>query len=152
MFPKYLIESDGQLLYTVKARGVGPWRTHVFFNSLGNAYLEIKRKASLFKYKFEILKNGVHFAFISQVKKASFKNSFEIDSYRHLYFVEGSFAMREFTVHDAHEEIAKISRKPMKKKDQYGIAMKGHADEDIILSLAICMEIVRRLKRARKSG
>ena len=150
-FPKFEIEHNGEIVATVKKKGIGPFSAYVFYSSLGIPYMKIKRKTAFFKFKFEIQLNGVWYADVSQDKGFG-KNHFRLDSAHDSYNVEGNIFMKDFTVLDGNEEIAKISRKSFKRKDKYGVAMKGTANENLILAITIVFEFIRRIRKARNSG
>lgn len=151
-FPKYVIESDGEVVYTVKRRGLTGWSGYGFHDSLGNELMTLKRKFAFFKIQFELLRRDIHHAFI-ELDRSGLKHNYTVDSPYHFYFVHGDVWMTEFTVvEDNDNEVAKISRKRTKRKNRYGIAMKESADSNLVLSLAIAIELTRRIKKARKAG
>lgn len=150
IFNKYSVESDGKIIYEVKSKGIGPFRSYVFYDSSGLAYLEFKRKYKLFQDRFEISKNGIPFAEVI-VKGRFKKTSFDIISDRHHYTAISNLRMNDFTVLDGDSEIAKISRKSLKRKDRYGIAMNAEANEDLILSFTLILERLRKIRKARRS-
>ena len=147
---KYRIENEGDLMYTVKKKNIFLSR-YGFYDALGNEVLTLRRRSSLFKIKYELTKSDFHKAYIEQTKGA-FKNNFIVDSPTRYYFVEGNFSLKSFTVIEDDKEIAKISRRPFKKKNRYGIAMTLDAETDLILATAIAIEITRKIKQRRKSA
>lgn len=149
--PRYEIEHDGKILYTVRKKGFSIWNVHGFYDTLGTEVMVIRRRPKLFRLKYELFRNGRHLAYI-QREKGAFKNNFIIDSIRHYYFVQGDFSLKSFTISEDGIEVGKISRKPFKRKARYGIALKTDADQDQILGMAIAIEITRSIKRRRKSA
>jgi len=151
-FPKYTIESEGDLIYTVKRKGVTLMSGLGFYDEMGNELMTLKRKFALFKIQFELTRGDIHHAMIVLDRK-NLKHNYIVDSPYRYYFVDGNLWMTEFTVtEDNDNEVAKISRKRRKKKNRYGIAMTEKADADLVLSLCIAIELTRRIKRTQRSG
>jgi len=149
-FPRYEIEHDGRPVFSVKRKGL--LGRYVFIDTLGYEYMLIKRRPSLFRIQFELTVQGLHKAYIRQVRKKPFKNNYEIIGTDHEYYADSGFMMKSVTILEGKEEVAKISRKPLNKKDRYGIAMVADADEDLILAFSICIELIRKIKRARSAS
>ncbi len=115
----------------------------------GNEVMRIRRPFSPFKMKFEIIVNDeVRGTIIAD--KNPLSNDLTVDTLVGLFFVEGNFWANEFTIEDAHKQIAKISRKRFSSK-RYGVAILQGQDELFIMGIVMAIEMMIQVNRRRKS-
>lgn len=149
-FSKYEIYERSDLIFIVKKKGLFS-SNYVFFDTLGHEVMVLKYVFTFFKTNFNLYRDGQILAKIKSVK-GIFKNNFEVETADVVYHVGGSFAMKEFTINDGKDDVAKVSRKSMTRNNMYGIAMSAEEDQDLMLGIVFAMEAVRNLKKRRSSG
>ena len=152
LFKSYNIFKDDHLKYTVKASAFV--RKYVIYDQHGLELLQIKRPFSLspFSMTFTINKFDQPIAEVTKDSKL-FANNLTIIAKDGVYNAEGNFKANDFTIFkNENEEVAKISRHHAFAKKQYGVAILDSEDDLLILSIVMIIEMMIRVKRARKSG
>ena len=59
--------------------------------------------------------------------------------------------MKEFTINNGMEDVARVSRKSMSRDKRYGIAVDTEEDQELILGIAFAMEAIRIMRRQRSA-
>ena len=103
-----------------------------------------------FKTNFNLFRDG---QLLARIKSTSgiFKNNFDVETDDLTYQVGGSFAMKEFTINNGMEDVARVSRKSMSRDKRYGIAVDTEEDQELILGIAFAMEAIRIMRRQRSA-
>ena len=148
--PKYLFFEGDQLIYEVKKVNFFSLRKYAFYDMTGLKALSLERQFAFFKFVFQLYEDRNIIADFKNVG-ALMKNNYTIQCADGELFVEGNLFMTEFTVTKGEEEVAKISRQKFQRKNQYGLAVSEKVDSDIILGLAMMIEIIRKVKRRRRN-
>ena len=112
--------------------------------------LLLERQFAFFNFVYKLYE-GPNFIAEFRNTKGLTKNNFSINYADAELRVEGNLFMTEFTVLDGSSEVAKISRQKFQRKNQYGIAISEDYDQDIILAMAMIIEIIRKVKRRRRN-
>ena len=151
-FKSYEIYKEDHLKYTVQTSAF--IRKYIIYDQHGLELLQIKRPFtfSLFSMTFTINKFDQPIAEITEDSKL-FANNLNIITRDGVYNAEGNFRANDFTIFkNDSNEVAKISRHHAFAKQQYGVAVLDSEDELLILSIVMAIEMMIRVKRARKSG
>lgn len=114
----------------------------------GKVVFVIKRKFAFFKFRFLIYHNDELYAEIES--KRSMKTRLEIETGEGMYYIDGKFFNREFTIFRETNEVAKVSRK-VSINSRMGIAIKEGEDDEFILTLVLVVELMLLIKRSRNS-
>jgi uncharacterized protein YxjI len=149
IFKSYEIYKEDQIKYLVKANAFV--RQYTLFDEHGLELIQIKRPFSFFSFRFIIKKFDLTIAEVSKESKL-FTNNLNIISANGTYFASGNFRANEFTILKNDEEVAKISRHSSFSNRQYGIAILDGEDELLILGIVMAIEMMIRVRRARKAG
>ena len=152
LFKNYKIYKGEELKYRVKASAF--LRKFVVYDQHGLELIQIKRPFSFafFTMTFTINKFDSPIAEVTTDGKL-FTNNLNIVSKDGVYNADGNFRANNFTIYkNDEEEVAKISRHHAFAKHQYGVAIKSSEDELLILCIVMAIEMMIRVKRARKSG
>ena len=148
IFKSYRIFKDKTQVLSVKSTGF--LRQLIIYNMKGEELMRIKRPMALFSMKFKMIVNGEVRAEIYKENSIT-KNNLSIDTAAGLYFVEGNFWANEFTIENDKEAIAKISRKTF-SRDKYGVAILHGQDTLFILGIVMTIELMIRVKNARRNA
>lgn len=146
---KYEIYDDKGLLFTARIRSF--LRSLQIKDYSGNELLYIKRPFIPFKIKFLILERGEKVGDVQKIK-GGFYPHYSIIFGQHEYIITTEKRKRVYNVFHTQEEIAKISRYPYHRKKRIGIAMKESSDVLEIVSLALIIEWIFVIKKARRSA
>lgn len=149
IFKSYDIFLEDKLKYHVKS---SPFiKTYKLYDQHGLELIQIKRVFAFFKLEFNIKKFD---SVIAKVQRGTqlFKNDLHIISNHGTYYANGNFRANDFTILKGEDEVAKISRHGPFAGKKYGVALVAEEDELLMLSIVMVIEMVVRIKRARKSG
>jgi uncharacterized protein YxjI len=149
IFPKYEITENSKLLFTVKRKGLFS-SSYVFYDSFEHEAMTLNYVFKFFKTNFNLFRDGQLLAKIKSTNGV-FKNNFDVETDDITYQVGGSFAMKEFTINNGMEDVARVSRKSLSRDNRYGIAVDTEEDQELILGIAFAMEAVR-IKKKQRSG
>jgi uncharacterized protein YxjI len=149
IFKSYNIFKEDQLKYKVKSSAF--IRQYTIFDAHGLELLQIKRSMRLFAFTFYIKKFDTTLAEVNKESKL-FTNNLNIISINGTYHASGNFKANDFTIIKDGDEVAKISRHSQFSNRQYGVAILNGEDELMILSIVMIIEMMLRVKRARKAG
>jgi len=150
LFKKYEIRENGKLIFTIKRKAIFG-SSYIFLDAFEREIMMLDHVFAFFKTNYNLYREG---QLLAKIKSTSgiFKNNFDVETDDVLYHVGGSFAMKEFTINDGQDDVAKVSRKSMSRNNMYGIAVDAEEDQELILGIAFAMEAIRVLKRQRSAS
>ena len=149
IFKSYEVFKGEHLVYRVK--GSLFLRKYLIFDQHGLELMQIKRSISLLSMNFKITRFENYIAEITKVASI-FSNNLNIESINGTYFAEGNFRANDFTIFKDDIEIAKISRHGIFADKKYGLAILDSEDQLLIISIVMTIEMILRVKNARKGG
>jgi len=139
IFQSLEILENGKLLY--KAVKSGLLRTsYVIQDTSGKEQLKISKPTSLLRMSFEIFERGDKIAHIDK-DHTFLKQKLRVNTRSGILDIEGNFKRNDYTIFRADEEIAKISRKGLRWKNFFGIAIKDSEDHLLILGIVLALEL-----------
>ncbi len=142
------IQKDEKLVYSVTTKGFIAYTKLYFKDNEGKEVLVINRPLSFGAFKFIFLENG---RAIGEMTKAILSKEYTLTSQYATYIANGNWKGNEYTIYLGDDDIAKISRKMMTNKNQYGVAIIEGNHDLYILAMVILIEVIRLIKRKRNS-
>jgi uncharacterized protein YxjI len=142
----YEIYKEENLLFTAKPKFF--LKGYYIYTLLGHEALEIERPFAFFKSEF-ILKKGDREVARMTRKFNMLKENLDIITPHDEYSVVGNMWSTDFTIHKNQCEIAKISRKVFRFQKRYGIAILEGEDDLLIISVALIIELIQRIKSSK---
>lgn len=131
-----------QLVYTCTNESFWNRRRKFIYDATGAEVLQWKRSLKLTQSEYMLYKDD---ELIGVVRKGHLSKRLEADVYGDLIAVSGNFFGTAFTFERAGEEVAKVSRKLLKRKRSYGIAIAPGENVEIYLTiLTIIIDVIRR--------
>ena len=139
VFKSYEIIGETLPDYTVKSEGLF-FKSMLFYDHNNQPVLSVNRVSKLFIKEYEIIRDGSKIAGITEVSTFT-KPQINIRSQLGDFTISGNFFRNDFTVLKNEVEVAKISRKQLRAKGFYGIAINASEDHEFILALVMLMEM-----------
>jgi uncharacterized protein YxjI len=143
-FKKYFeIYTNEQLLYVAKSTSLFN-KNFVLFDTDDNELFRIKQKLGFFNMKYIVIKDGYE---IAQVVKSAFDKKLICQGDMDEFFVEGNFFNTEYDIYHNDEEVGKVSRKLLRLKKSYGIAVDAEVDQLSVLCLCVILAIINVMRQ-----
>jgi len=131
-----------ELVFTSTTGSIWSAKRHILKDAEGNEVLKWVRSFRLTGTTYSLLVDNVQ---IGTVKKGHISKVLEADVQGELVFVTGNFMSTAFTFERGDREIAKVSRKLLRRRRSFGIAIAPGEDHLLCLALlTIVIDIIRR--------
>ena len=144
--PTYEIYQEERHLYTAKSKFL--FRGYNIYSTLGHQVMTIRKPFTFFSTLFILEKDEKEIARMKRIISFT-ENDISIEAGDDVYEVDGNFWSTDFTIHKNGNEIAKISRKMLRHKDRYGIAINENEDPVIVLAIALVVELIQKIKSSK---
>lgn len=139
---KYEVLKEGDPAYTVVRKGFLGSGDRYIQDADGYDLLCIKKSSLFSSEKFELYEDGHRVGLFS---KETFKSTCYLETQEMTYSITKNTWSNELTVYDGELDIAKVSRKSLRRKDHAGIAiMEGYNDLHILAAVICVLEIIRQ--------
>ena len=141
---RFEIYQNDRLVYKAKSTSIFK-NKFILLDEYDQEILRIKQKLGFFKLYYLILEDGYE---IAKVEKATLENQLSCHGDFDCYTVKGNFMHTQYDIFQHGEQIGKVSRKLLRMKKSYGIAIQADVDQIEVLSLCLILAIINVVRQS----